>query len=443
MKIQFLGASREVTGSNYLIETNGKKIIVDCGYFQGSHANRFKNLENFLYDPKTIDAVILTHAHLDHCGRLPKLSAAGFIGKIYATGPTRDLAEIVLEDTLGLMDEDEMIFSELDITKTLSLFQISEYHQRIEIIKDVFLVFFDAGHIIGSSFIMLEIEGKRIIFSGDLGNSPVPILKPLENLPGADILVIESTYGGRIHEDIKNREQKLIDNIVPTIQAGGTVLIPSFAIERTQEILYELDNIFSQKRMPAVPFFLDSPMAIRATEVFVKYSYLWNAEAKDRDKKIGDIFEFPNLEMCLTTEQSKKINNISGGKVIIAGAGMMEGGRILHHAARYLPDPNSSLIIVGYQVEGTLGRELFEGAKTVKIHGKRIAVRAKIKAIGAYSAHADSKHLVSWADTNTVDNPYIFITHGEFTQSEALKNSLQNIGYNKINIPKLTESFEV
>lgn len=436
MKIHFLGAIREVTGSNYLIETNNQRIVVDCGYFQGSRENRDKNFAGFAFDPKTIDAVILTHAHLDHCGRLPKLIKEGFAGKIYATAPSKDLAEIVLEDTLGLMEEDEKLFSEADVVKTQQQIEPVEYHQRKEILQNVSMVFFDAGHILGSVFVLLEIEGKRVIFSGDVGNPPVPILQPTESLPGADVLITESTYGGRLHENPSDREQKLVDNILPIIQNSGTVMIPSFAIERTQEVLYELNNIFHQRKLPAAPFFLDSPMAIRTTEVFERYAYLWNKEAQGRDKHIGDVFEFPNLEMTLTTEQSKKINNVAGAKVIIAGAGMMEGGRILHHAKRYLPDPKNALLIVGYQVEGTLGRELLDGAKSVKIHQERIAVRARIKAIGGYSAHADQQYLVKWIDSNTVKSPQIFITHGELGQSEMLKQVLEKQGYRQTIIPE-------
>lgn len=440
MKISFLGAIREVTGSNYLLESNGAKVVVDCGYFQGGRKSEERNSYEFDYDPASIDAVVITHAHLDHIGRLPKMIADGFKGKIYMTEVTRELARIVLEDAFSLMREPTHEAS--DVAKIFDLVIAVGYNQKIQIIDDIFVTFYEAGHILGSSFVKIDYQQKSIVFSGDIGNCPNPLLNDIVQLPISDYVVCESTYGSRIHEEQEEKTLKLITNISETINKNGTVLIPSFAIERTQELLYELDTIFDQQKLPKVPFYLDSPMAIDVTKIYKKYPNYWNASARDSKLKDGDIFKFPSLIETITTEQSKSINNVKGAKVIIAGAGMMDGGRIVHHAKRYIGDPKNLILFVGYQAEGTLGRQIYDGEKSVKIDRERYTVRCNTKAIGGYSAHADSQQISKWLD-NGDKNKQIYLTHGELTEAEGLQKKLLSSGYKQVTIPNLKDCIEL
>jgi len=440
MKLSFFGATKEVTGSNYLLEQNDSKIVVDCGYLQGGRKSEARNIQNFDYDPSSINAVIITHAHLDHIGRLPKMIADGFNGKIYMTEVTEQLAKIVLEDALGLMREPT--HQEKDVLQIFEQTQVVGYNQKISITQDFSVTFYDAGHILGSSFVKVEWEQKSIIFSGDLGNCPNPLLNETTKIPQANFVVCESTYGSRIHEKAIEKTNKLIKNITETISFNGTVLIPSFAIERTQELLYQMDTIFDQHKLPKVPYFLDSPMAINVTKVYKQFSKYWNTSALDSKLKDGDIFKFPTLKETMTTEESKSINNVQGAKVIIAGAGMMDGGRIVHHAKRYISDKKNMILFIGYQAQGTLGRSIYDGIKTVKINGERYPVRCRVKAIGGYSAHADSRQIIRWLDDGD-KNKHIFITHGEEMESEGLKNRLIENAYVNLSIPEEKESVEL
>lgn len=377
--------------------------MVDCGLIQGARHAEEKNYERFPYEPKSIDAVFITHAHIDHIGRLPKLVKDGFLGKIYMTRPTCDFSHIMLNDSQELMREEakdekkDPLYTKQDVAKTLEFIECIDYDKEIEPTEDIKVRFQDAGHILGSAIIEIWAGDIKIVFSGDLGNSPVPLLRPATFINEADYVVIESTYGDRQHEDIDLRKNLLEDVIEDTVRRGGVLMIPAFAMERTQELLYELNSLVENKRIPEIPVFIDSPLAIKATEIYKKYPSYFNQEAVYLIKSGDKIFQFPRLQFTQTTEESKAINDVAPPKIIIAGSGMSTGGRILHHERRYLSDPNSTILFIGYQVAGTLGRRIFDGAKTVKIFREEISVNCEVRAIGGYSAHADQEQLENWA----------------------------------------------
>ena len=419
MKLSFYGAAGQVTGSCYLLETASAKILIDCGMFQGTRFSDEQNHTDFPFLASEIVAVLVTHAHLDHTGRIPKLVHDGFRGKIFATAPTAELAKIIWDDALEVMKYDEeklghpILFHADDIAQATAHFYAVQYRSAVEIAPGIVATWHDAGHILGSGFIEIHAEGKSLVFSGDLGTVDVPILRPLAPLPSTDILVIESTYGGHRHEDVRTRVSMLRDAIIQTINSRGVLLIPAFAIERIQEILYELDALVDAKSIPRVPIFLDSPMAIRATEIFKKHTEYYDADAMARLHAGHNLFEFPGLRATLTRDESRTINDVPPPKVIIAGAGMMTGGRVLHHARRYLLDRNTTLLIVGYQAVGTLGRAILNGADRVRIYGNTVPVLARVKKIGGYSAHADRDGLINWIAMAPQKPAKVFLVHGE------------------------------
>lgn len=419
MKISFFGASREVTGSLYLVETGTAKILVDCGMYQGCNTCDVKNLVDFPFDAKQIDAVLLTHAHLDHSGRIPKLVKAGFQGKIYATPPTVKLAMLVLEDAQRIMQDDferegiPVLYGAKDVEKAGDSFEAVDYSRDIEI-GDLVCRPRDAGHIFGSAFWEVhQSQGPIVAFSGDLGNHGSKILRPTAQLSGVDLLVIESTYGNRIHEDESTRQAKLKRVLEQTIERKGVLVIPAFSIDRTQQILFELNDLIEKKKIPVLDVYLDSPMAIKATDVMKEYPQYYNKEAKMLAATGDDLFDFPGLRLTKTRDESKLINEAPRPKVIIAGSGMMNGGRIQHHLVRYLSDPSTTVLIVGYQADGTLGRDLHNGKKVVRVLQESVHVEATITSIGAYSAHADQSKLISWIEGAEALPKHIYCTHGE------------------------------
>ena len=363
MKISFYGATQQVTGSNFLLEHKGKKILVDCGLFQGSKFAETLNYSSFAYDPKEIDFVLLTHSHADHSGRLPKLYKEGFRGKFFATKPTIDLSAIALDDNMDLIKDEakkdghDPLFSSGDLHQAFLLSQGVEYGEELDLGQDIKAIFHDAGHILGSAIIEINWKeetgvSKSIYFSGDLGNYPVPLLKHYDMPNQADYVVVESTYGDRLHDKNVDKKEILRQVIEETVKKGGTLMIPTFAIERTQELIYEINELIEHETLPKIPVFLDSPLAIKLTKVYKNYERYFNKKVIHDIRTGDDIFNFPGLHLTFSSQESKAINDIKFSKIIIAGSGMSLGGRILYHEREYLPDPNSTILFVGYQVEG-------------------------------------------------------------------------------------------
>ena len=447
MQLSFYGACREVTGSNILFETLDIKIIIECGFFQGGKDSEERNFASFAFDPKTCHLAIVGHAHLDHTGRLPKLVKDGFGGRIYSTAPTKDLAQLVLEDAQKLMAEEadrnghKLLYSKQDVAKTIERFTTIPYNERVEIGKNIYLTFLNAGHILGSAITLLEAEGVKIAYTSDLGNKPSLLLNDPENITDADYVICESTYGGRIHEDSGKRQQLLSEIINSTISQNGILLIPSFAIERTQELLHDIDHFCTINNCQKPTFFLDSPLAEKVTEVFKKYPNFLSSQLRHEHADY-DFFGLDRVKFTTTVDQSKEIESAPNPKIIIAGSGMMNGGRILHHAKRYLSSAKNSLLIVGYQAKGTLGRRLLDKEPQVVIFGKNIPVKANIRAIGSYSAHADSPQIIEWI-SKIAQVKKVFLIHGEGDQAIILSKLLREKLNLDTQIPQLGETFEL
>lgn len=428
VKIIFYGACREVSGSNILVEVAGKKILLDCGLFQGGKLNEERNLGPFAYGPKTIDFVVVCHAHLDHTGRLPKLYKDGFRGTIYATAPTKELAYLVLLDAEKLMVEDarhsdgKILYGPEDIDGVMELFEALGYDKTLEISPGIKLTFRNAGHILGSCLAQIEADGKVLAYTSDLGNSPSELLDPPATINHADYLICESTYGGRVHEDITMRQEKLNSIINSTVSENGVLMIPTFAIERTQELLADIEHFCKEGNYIIPRFYLDSPLAQKVTAIFEKYPQFLNEKIRGVHK--GDIFGLKRITMSSSVEESKQIDETPDPKVIMAGSGMLNGGRILFHLQRYITDAKNTLLIVGYQAVGTLGRRLLEGEKEVKIFGKTYRVRARVLAIGSYSAHADKVQIINWI-SKISGIAKVFLVHGESNQATILAKALE------------------
>ncbi len=432
MRIFFYGACREVTGSNILFHAADKQILLARGLFQGFKMAEERDYAAFSYDPKSINAVIIGHAHLDHVGRLPKLVKDGFTGQIFCTEPTMELTKLVLEDSEKLMQEEANrdnhppLYGKADIVKTMQLFRTINYGQPVQISQGISVTLKNAGHILGSSLTILEINNIILVYTSDIGNIPSALLDPPAEINRADYLICESTYGGRIHEDVNKRMQKLSQVLSLTIMVNGVLMIPTFAIERTQELLHDIEHFCTVEGCEKPTFYLDSPLASKVTNVFRKYPGFLSGKLKGGHEK-GDFFGLERLNICERVDESKAINTSPNPKVIIAGSGMINGGRILHHLRQYIENKNSTLLIIGYQANGTLGRKIFDGEKEIKIFGKKYKVNAQVKAIGSYSAHADLPQLINWV--SKISNlKKVFIVHGEnkqmLTFSKELKTKL-------------------
>lgn len=464
MKISFHGADQEVTGSCHLIECAGKRILIDCGLYQGSHELVEENARPFGFEPADIDYLLLTHAHLDHCGRIPLLAKRGFSGEVITTSASRELARLVMLDSAHLQEEEaayqgrraargknrhkkqiEPLYTVLDALNSLDAFgRTASYDQRMEICPGVHATFIDAGHILGSASIHLELEegGKKrsVLFSGDLGYNGRVILRNPATPPAADVVVMETTYGDRLHKQLQPSIEELYAAIDDTFRRGGNVVIPTFALERAQEILYFLHEAVNSGRLPgSTQVFLDSPMAISATEIFLRHPECYDAETAALFDKHQDPFSLPGLHFTRETAESMSINKLRGGAVIMAGSGMCTGGRVRHHLKHNLWRTNSSVIFVGYAAQGTLARHIVDGATSVRIYHEDIQVRAKIYTIGGFSAHADQAELLAWHQ-KTGNPPRTFLIHGD---KKAMKHFAGLLKDTEVEMPANGDSFEL
>lgn len=474
MKISFFGATKTVTGSNFLVEGAGKKFLVDCGLYQGSTKEEIKNNEPFPYDLNDIDFMLLTHAHIDHSGRIPKLYKEGFRKTIFATNATCDLCAIMLPDSGHIQETEsewknrkrlrrgeqplEPIYDAETAAKSLELFKGVQYDQIIEIDDDIHVRFNDAGHMLGSATIEVWIrengENKKIVFSGDLGNNDIPLLAEPTMIEDADFLVMESTYGDRFHIENENKAEKFIEIVTDTIKNGGTVVIPSFAVGRTQEILYELNKIKDSdedspdfdKRFEILmhtPVYVDSPLAISATEVFKENMDLFDDETKELIQRGDNPLDFPGLKFTQTVDESKALNESDESCIIISASGMCEVGRIKHHLKHNIWNPKNTILFVGYQAIGTLGRKIVDGAKTIKLFGEEVAVNARIEYIEGYSGHADQQGLLNFVYSFMKKPDHIFLVHGEEEPQKVLKNKItENTGLD-VTIPAYGETYDL
>ena len=450
--LTFMGAARGVTGSRYLVEANNITLLVDCGLYQ-EREFQSRNWEPFRCRPEDLTAVLLTHAHLDHSGLLPKLVNEGFRGRVICTPATADIAKIMLLDSAHLQEEDAQykkkrhiregrkgpypeipLYTVADAEASLRLFDPVEYNQPVTIGQGIEATFYDAGHVLGSSMIKLLIsqggEKRSIVFSGDIGRWNRPMLRDPSVFSRTDYIVMESTYGDREHEGTEEIGDDLAEIVKAAFASGGNIIVPSFALQRTQEILYYLNILLRENRIPHLTVYLDSPMAIKITEVYKQHSELFDRDMKDLLRQHQSPFDFPGLKMVETVEESKALNDIKGTVMIIAGSGMCTGGRIKHHLANNISRPECTVMFVGYQAEGTLGRLILDGAKSVRIHGQPHPVLARIVQIQGFSAHADRDELLRWLSNLSTNPRHIFITHGEKRAAEQFSNFLkEQTGY--------------
>ena len=456
-----------VTGSNHLIEAGKYKILIDCGMFQGNQEIERMNLKEFPYNPSEIDYLILTHAHIDHSGRIPKLVKEGFKGRIIATKPTYDLCNIMLMDSAKIQEADiewenrkrqragkepvEPLYTMDEAQMSLKFFETYLYDQMIIVNEDIQLRFRDAGHMLGSSIVELWIKEKgdylKLVFSGDLGMPNRPIINNPEYIDEADYLIIESTYGNRIHEGIGESTEKLVEIINKTVLRGGTVIIPSFAVGRTQELIYELNEYYEYNKeieeYMKIPIYVDSPMALRATDAFQANSSSFDEEAKNLILKGDNPFIFPNLRYVKDQKESMALNKYKFPKVIISSSGMATGGRVRHHLKHNLWDEKNSLVFVGYQAAGTLGRIILDGAKRVKILGEEVAVKSEIYDIEGLSGHADQIMLIDWIRKFKVKPQKVFIVHGEAESAEGLSEQIKDEFKIETIIPNIGDKFTI
>lgn len=446
MKITFYGGAKSVTGANYLLTNNGVNFLVDCGLFQGKNYEEM-NYKNFEYNPQKIKSVFITHAHIDHIGRIPKLVKEGFNGKIYSTNPTKDLSLPMLLDAAKIMRKESRtfpypLFSEKDVLRSFALWRGVDYHETLKF-ENVSFEFVNAGHILGSASVLISFNGKKIIFSGDLGNINSPFIQGSEKIKQVNTAVIESTYGNRLHKKTKNRKEILKDYIKETIKNKGVLLIPAFALERTQELIFELNEIVEKDRLRGVNVFLDGVLVNELFKIYKKYSkneIYFNKKAIALQKKGDDIFNFPGLKVISSEEESQKIHKLPSPKIIIAASGMSVGGRVLLHEARYLENPKNILLMVGYQSKESLGGRILAGEKEIKILGESVKIKAKVAFLDGYSAHADEKELLNWVSSMSKSLEKVFVVQGEEDSSLSLAKKIEDTFKIKSFVPNFGES---
>jgi metallo-beta-lactamase family protein len=465
VNLTFMGAARGVTGSRYFIEANGLKFLVDCGLYQ-ERDFLHRNWEPFHFSPSELQAVLLTHAHLDHSGLLPRLVSDGFNGRVICTPATADITKIMLIDSAHLQEEDAAykkkrhlregrqgpypeipLYTVAQAEASFRLFAPVDYNQLVTVGDGVEATFHDAGHVLGSSMIKLVFsrggEKRSIVFSGDIGRWDRPFLNDPDAFRRTDYVVMESTYGDREHKGTEVIGDELAEIVKAAFAAGGNIIVPSFALQRAQEILYYLNNLLMAGRIPALDVYLDSPMAIKITEVFKRYAEQLDDEMRDLIRRHRSPFDFPGLKFVQTVEESKKLNEIKGTVMIIAGSGMATGGRIKHHLVNNISRPECTVLFVGYQAEGTLGRQILDGARSVRIHGQMRPVRARIEHIQGFSAHADRDELLRWLSRLSVEPRLVFLTHGEARAAESFKAFLKEKTGFKVTVPSYGEKFRL
>ncbi len=456
INIRFHGAAQTTTGSMHLIEANGKRILLDCGLYQGRRKEAFHKNRDMAVDPRTIDAVILSHAHIDHCGNLPTLARNGFRGKVYSTPATCDLCEILLQDSAYLQKRDleyvnkkraqqgktlfDALYEEQDVFQIMRQFHPEPLKRQVDMGDGISFVFHNAGHILGSALIQLDVtesgsKSRRLLFSGDLGQPDQPILKDFDMPQGADILMIESTYADRdhpSHEDVKGRLKGFIEDIH---QQRSKLIIPAFSVGRTQQILYYLNRLHEEGRMPPTPVYVDSPLSLKATKIYTQHRECYDDEASDILRQGIDPMRLPGLQFVGTPDESRALNTTEGPMIIIAASGMCEGGRVVHHLKHGVSDPRNIILIVGYQAEGTLGRRIVERMNPVKIFGEEHALNARVHTINALSAHADRTALMHWFDAIKGNLSHVFAIHGELEKVTAMQTLVRQHGVSNVDAP--------
>ncbi len=463
-RLLFHGACGEVTGSMHVVEHEGHYIAIDCGLFQGKRAEANAKNRTFGIDPSKIEAVILSHAHIDHSGRLPRLVKDGFRGTVYATPATRDLAAIMLADAAHIQEEDaeffnrkrrkngeelvEPLYNAEDVVETMRRFIAIPYERQLDIGYGIKVKFRDAGHILGSSMVELELSnsGKsptRLLFSGDLGRPSEPILRDPSPMSPCDYLIIESTYGARKHDDPADMKQKLCQQILLAVERSGKVIIPAFSVGRTQVLIYYLQQLVREGQLPHIPIFIDSPLSISATAIFRAHPECYDSEARRQLDQIGDILGNGCCQFVHQTEESKRLNTFNKPCVIISASGMCEAGRILHHLANSITDPKNTVLIVGFQAMHTLGRRIVEREPEVKIFGRMYPLKCHIKTLNGFSSHADQNEFRSWLSGNGSDTKGVFVVHGESEQQEGLVRILQELNYSNIHRPAMGDEFQI
>ena len=463
MEIEFIGAAQTVTGSMHLVKANGYTFLLDSGLYQGKRKESFELNRTFdMFEPELIDFIILSHAHIDHAGNLPSLVRRGFKGNIYTTFATRDLCSIMLLDSAHIQEKDteyvnkkrkkqgknpfEILYNEQDVHQTMSQFVGVNYHREFEIKDGIKVTFFDAGHILGSSIVFLSINenGKLINFgySGDLGRKNMPILKDPEKIPDLDYFICESTYGGRFHDTPLNSQNKLAEVINKAYDRNGKIIIPAFSVGRTQELVYQINQIFASKKAKKLPVYVDSPLSVNATEIFRIHRECFDSETSQFMLKHDDPFGFNELHYITEVSDSKRLNESRQPCIIISSSGMCEAGRILHHLSNNIENPNNIILMVGYAAAETLGKRLIEGEKLVKIFGDERQVNAEIIVMNSFSAHADSNELIEYVDQfdkSRMQN--IFLVHGDRDQQDKYKIRLNDIGFKNVTIPARGDVF--
>lgn len=462
MTLQFLGAAQTVTGSMHLVSANGSTILLDCGLFQGRRAEAYERNRSFPFDPSKIDAVVLSHAHIDHAGNLPNLVKSGFQGPIYATDATRDLCQIMLYDSAYLQERDleylrkrtkngsfaaEPLYTSSDVDRTLDQCVGVPYRKFFDVADGIRVKFFDAGHILGSASVLTEIteQGRQTLlgFTGDLGRKDMPILKDPEPMGDVDVLISESTYGGKVHEPVTTMNQSLLNVIRRTVERGGKIIIPAFSVGRTQEVVFAIFELFKASQLPPIPVFVDSPLAVNATDVFRLHPECFDAETLRYLHRDEDPFGFGRLTYIRSVDESKRLNDRKDPCVIIAASGMCEGGRILHHLANNVADERNTVLVVGFMAEHTLGRRIVERQPELRILGDLHPLKAEVAVLNSFSAHAGQDELLRFI--TTMDQKRlrdVFLVHGEMKQAEALSTRLRESGL-RAHIPARGEKAEL